>query len=49
MSKASTLPIKIQAQVACPLNIDAQDVQESKLQELTIHVYKALQAIYAGW
>ena len=49
MSKASTPPIKIQAQAACPLNIDAQDVQESKLQELITHAYKALQAIFAGW
>ena len=34
MSEASTPPIEIQAHVACPLNVDAQDAQESKLQEL---------------
>ena len=48
MSKASTPPIKIQVQAVCPLNIDAQDIQESKLQELITHAYKALGAIYAG-
>ena len=31
MSKASTPLIEIQAQAACPLNADAQDIQESKL------------------
>ena len=49
MSKASTPPIKKQAQTACPLNVNAQDVKESKLWELISCAYKALQAIYAGW
>ena len=49
MSKASTPPIEKQANAACPLNINAQDIQESKLQELLIFAYKAFQAIYAGW
>ena len=35
MSKASTLPIEIQALGACPLNIDAQDVQESNFENLS--------------
>ena len=34
MSKASTPLIEIQACAACPLSIDAQNAQESKLQEL---------------
>ena len=49
MSKASTPPIKVQAQAAHPFNIDAQDVQESKLHELITHAYKALWAICPGW
>ena len=53
MSKASTQPLyrhtEIQAQTAYPLNIDAQDIQESKLWELITCAYKALQAIHAGW
>ena len=31
MSEASTPLIEIQAYAACPLNVDAQDIQESKL------------------
>ena len=42
MSEASTPPIKIQARAACPLNFEAQDVQESKLLELITCAYKAL-------
>ena len=42
MSKGSTQPIRIQAQASCLLNVDAQDIQESKLQELITHDYKAL-------
>ena len=49
MTKASTPLIKKQAYAACPLNVNAQDIQESKLQELIICAYKAFQAIYAGW
>ena len=49
MSKASTPPIEIQAQAVCPLNIDAQDVQELKLEELITCAHRALWAIYAGW
>ena len=33
MFKASTSPIKIQAHAVCPLSVDAQNAQESKLQE----------------
>ena len=46
MSEASARLIEIQVYAACPLNIDAQDAQESKLQEV---ITKALRAIYAGW
>ena len=49
MSKASTPLIEIQPQAAHPLNIYAQDVQESKLQKLITYAYRTLQAIYAGW
>ena len=49
MSKASTPPFKIQARATCPLNVDAQDVQESKLRELITRACNALRAIYAGW
>ena len=36
MSEASTPLIEIQACAACPLSVDAQNAQESKLQELII-------------
>ena len=49
MSEESTPPIEIQACTAHSLNIDAQNIQESKLRELITHAYKALQAIYVGW
>ena len=42
MSEASTPAIEIQAYAACPLNVDAQNIQELKLQELITHAYKAL-------
>ena len=35
MSEASTPPIKIQAYTACPLSIDAQNVQELKFENLS--------------
>ena len=49
MLEASTPPIEIQAHAACPLSADAQNMQESKLQELITSAYKAILAIYAGW
>ena len=49
MLEASTPPIEIQAYAACLLSIDAQNAQESKLQELITSAYKALRASYAGW
>ena len=49
MFEASTPPKEIQAHVACPLSINAQNAQESKPQELITHACKALRAIYAGW
>ena len=48
MPKASTPLIELQAQ-ACMLNIDAQDVQVTKLRELMTSVITKLRAIYAGW
>ena len=49
MFEASTPPKEIQAHVACPLSVNAQNAQELKLQELINHACKALGAIYAGW
>ena len=39
MSEASTPLIKIQAYAACQLNVDAQNSQELKLQELNNRAY----------
>ena len=49
MFEASAPLIEVQACAACPLSIDAQNAQESKLPELITCACKALQAIYAGW
>ena len=49
MSEASTSPIETQACAACPLSVEAQNAQESKLWEFIICACKALRAIYAGW
>ena len=49
MFKASAPLMEIQAHAACPLSIDAQNPQESKLLEPITHACKALRAIYAGW
>ena len=35
MSEASTSPIEIQAYAACPLSIDAQNIQESNFENLS--------------
>ena len=42
MLEASTPLIEIQAYAACPLRVDAQNVQELKLQELITSAYKAI-------
>ena len=42
MSKVSTPPIEIQAYAACPLSVDAQNIQGWKLCGLIISAYKAL-------
>ena len=49
MFEANTPPIEKQACVDCPLSIDAQITQESKLQAIITLASKALQAFYAGW
>ena len=49
MYEASTPPIEVQAQAARLLNIDAQDVQVSKLQELITSANEVLRTIIAGW
>ena len=49
MFEANALLMDIQAHAACPLSIDAENAQESKLQELITCACKTLQAIYAGW
>ena len=48
MHEASSPPIRLQVQATSTLAIDAQDVQESKLEGFIRSAYEALQAMYAG-
>ena len=48
MNEKSTPPIEVQAQAANLLDIDAQDVQVSKLWKLMTSAYRALGIIFDG-